>query len=291
MQKRAYTICGFAVGASAFGFFFRWLQNQVAFEKDTGMLISGTWGIILLCFVAMVAGLIAVRVYNFKVAEMIVPETVNTAFVGKTKYFSIAAWAIGGLMALGGVITLLNLRGGLHTGLYTITALFAILTGVSFPIICNASKSNYSPGLVSVLMTFPIAMYVFWLIGSYMEHATDPTIWSFAIEILAIAACLVAFYYMAGYPYGRPRAFRCTFMGLFAPFLCLTSLSDERMFGHTVCFIATAAMLLMETWLIVENMQDAKPKYKRIYQDGVSKVVPADEVPEDAIEVPETDAK
>ena len=41
MRKQAISICCSVLIAAAFGSFVRWIQNQAAFELETGLMIPG----------------------------------------------------------------------------------------------------------------------------------------------------------------------------------------------------------------------------------------------------------
>ena len=42
MRNSAYPICITTLVLAAFGAFFRWLQNQVSFDLDTGLAVRGS---------------------------------------------------------------------------------------------------------------------------------------------------------------------------------------------------------------------------------------------------------
>ena len=55
---------------------------------------------------------------------------------------------------------------------------------------------------------------------------------------------MLAFYYVAGHAYGRPRPFAAIFFCEFGAFSCFVTLPDERLFALQIMFFATAVMQL-----------------------------------------------
>lgn len=256
MRKNALIICCYVAAAGAFGTFIRWLQNQIVFDTETGLVNSSILNVLLplimigaaVLFVSLSAGLLK----KYKA-----PVTVQDAFRGTTMMFPIVAWIVAVLMIAGGFLTMLGSTDDRCRGLYAVVSALAILTGLCFPMVCTASVKRYSPGMVSAFMTVPILMMILWLVTAYKANASNPNTWVYAVEILATAAALIAFYFTAGYPYGRPRPFSTLVMAMTASFLCFTALADERYFGLQLMFLSCAGMLMTEVWMIVSNM---KPK-------------------------------
>jgi fluoride ion exporter CrcB/FEX len=82
---------------------------------------------------------------------------------------------------------------------------------------------------------------------------------SYAVEILAIAAALLGFYYMAGYAFGRVKPRSALYFDMLGAFLCIVSLADDGNFGEKLMFAAAASMLLFWAWMIVENLYLPEP--------------------------------
>ncbi len=237
----------------AFGAFFRWLQMQVARDSETGLINPSILNILLPAVIIAAAVVLWLRTRKLTDAETVFPTGMSEALRGLSLVYIVFAWVIAALAVLGGVLTIVSAALDSLRTMYVIIAVLAMLSGLSFPLICSASRSHYSPSLVSVFMTFPILMYCVWLIASYRANASNPNVWMFAIEIISICCVIVALFYVAGYAFGRPEPQKACYLSLFAAFMCMTTLSDSRYMGLELIILATAGMLLMYGWLIVKN--------------------------------------
>lgn len=293
MQKKALSVNAYVVAAGAFGAFFRWLQNQTAFEADTGLLKPGAINYIVPLVLLAAAFLFYRIVKGFKKQELTAPDDVWHAFRAKHLAYPVAYYCTAGLMIIGGFVTFVTARDFIGAGFFRVVALFAVLCGMTFPLICSAAKKKYSPSLVSTLMTLPIIMYCVWLIGSYKVNSSTPTVFAYAIEIIALCVIIIAFYYAAGFAFGKAVPQRAMFFIMLGAFMCVVTLADARLFGLQLILVATAAMFITENWLLVCNMQKAEPvKEKAPEKEEIPDelVVKAGEdkfIPEPTIEAPE----
>lgn len=237
----------------AFGAFFRWLQMQVARDSETGLINPSILNFLLPAVIIAAAIVLWLRTKKLTDAETVFPTGMSEALRGLSLVYIIFAWVIAALAVIGGIMTIVNSALDSLRGMYVIIAVLAMLSGLSFPLICTASRNHYSPSLVSVFMTFPILMYCVWLIASYRANASNPNVWIFAIEIIAVCFIILALFYVAGYAFGRPEPQKACYLSLFAAFMCMATLSDSRYMGLELIILATAGMLLMYGWLIVKN--------------------------------------
>ncbi|MEA4895774.1 MAG: hypothetical protein VB064_11000, partial [Oscillospiraceae bacterium] len=84
------------------------------------------------------------------------------------------------------------------------------------------------------------------LIASYKYSASDPVIWHFAPRLLTISSTVLAFYYIAGFVFNKPRPLASLYFSLLGTFLCLTVLADSYPLGEqliTVGFLAAMTLL------------------------------------------------
>ena len=136
-------------------------------------------------------------------------------------------------------------------------AVLAVVTGVVFArqMLAPGERENDAGALVCASM--PMVLLVFWLIVSYKVNIINPTISAYAVEILALCAALIAFYELAGFAYGRPKAVKSIFWSQFAAFLCITALPDDRAGAQQLMLVAVAGMLLFQSYLTASNIRPA----------------------------------
>ena len=192
---------------------------------------------------------------------------------------------------------MLDLAVDAQRGLYTVIACLAILCGLSFPLICSAAHKRYSPGLTSLFMTLPVVMYCLWLIACYKANSNNPNLWVYAIEIITVCCLIIAFYYTAGFPYGKAKPRHAAFFCMMGAFLGIVTLADSRYLGLQLILLGSVGMLIMENWLLIQNRADKADEAEAAPApaDGAEKAVKpaqadtaadAEDVPEPTIEAP-----
>ena len=67
MRKNAWVICCCTAVLAAFGIFFRWLQDQVCFEAETGLAVRGSiWPYAVALMIVIAAVVLAVVCFRMK---------------------------------------------------------------------------------------------------------------------------------------------------------------------------------------------------------------------------------
>lgn len=290
----------------AFGAFFRWLQMQVARDTETGMINPSILNILLPLLIVAAAVVLWLRTRKLTDDQTVFPTGMSEALRGLSILYIIFAWIIAALAVLGGIMTIVETSLDSLRTMYVLVAVLGMLSGLSFPLICSASRSHYSPSLMSIFMALPILMYCVWLIASYRSNANNPNVWMFAIEILAICCAILALFYVAGYAFGRPDPHKACYLSLLGAFMCITTLADSRHMGLELIILATVGMLLMYSWLIIKNRcakEDLPSEAEKIAspepetksddeaEDTVIEPGPDEAAPEPTIEAPVRKAK
>ena len=115
---------------------------------------------------------------------------------------------LGALLAVGGAWLMISSGTLSSPGLQRVLAALTIVTGAAFIWqMLSIGDGETTSGTV-VCASMPIVLLAFWLIVSYKVNIINPTISAYAVEILALCAALIAFYELAGFAYGRPKATR-----------------------------------------------------------------------------------
>ena len=164
---------------------------------------------------------------------------------------------LGALLAVGGAWLMISSGTLSSPGLQRVLAALTIVTGAAFIWqMLSIGDGETTSGTV-VCASMPIVLLAFWLIVSYKVNIINPTVSAYAVEILALCAALIAFYELAGFAYGRPKAIRSIFWSQFAAFLCITALPDDRTGGQQLMLAAIAGMLLFQSYLTASNIRPA----------------------------------
>lgn len=267
MRKLALTITSTTCVFSAFGVFSRWLQNMTAFEEN-GLYKSGSlWGValMLLC-IAAAAVLYGFTLYFRKNLNLASPPDMAAALKGATVLHKPVLILVALIMTAGGVLLLFTAGdaetplGADFSTLLRVLALLGILSVGGFVGMTMGRGGETPEGSpreagFCIASALPIVFCCFWLIVSYRQDAVTSVVWSYAPEILAIASSLLAFYFVAGYAYGRPRPFSALFFCQFGAYMCFVTLPDERLMAMQLMFVGLAGMQLFISWLIVSNLR------------------------------------
>ena len=239
---------------AAFGGFLRWLQNQVSFEKDTGLAVRGSiWPYVVALWLVVGAVYFLVVIKRMQGKERVrLPNTFAAAYRPDYLLIPVLSLVFGLIMMVGGAILLLRTPlAELQRSLLVILGGAAVFTGLSFPIyLLRAGEEDPPSTLRAVLGALPVALFAFWLVVSYKMHIVNPTISAYALEIVTISACVIGFFRLAGFAFESPKPGRAAFWGSYSAFLCLMSLADSRYLGSQLLLISAAGMMLLQVWQI-----------------------------------------
>ncbi len=252
MHDKSLKFCGYTLIMGIFGAFFRWAQGISAYEPDTGLAISGsTWSYILLGFLIICALSFIFTVRRFRKESF--PSQYSQALQIDLRLVGVIGLIIAAVMAIGGLITLFSAVTAPISVFDAVTGAFAIICAISFaafissPVRDHAKARGAAAGLIVVLF------FCFWLIATYKSFASEPVIWRFAPRILAICAAILGYYFMAGYPYGRPKPLLCLYFCQLGAFLLIVTLADSFKFGEQLIALSAAAGLLVLSYTILSR--------------------------------------
>lgn len=255
--KNPLTVSCFVCAAGSFGAFFRWLQNMLSFEKDTVsyLMLPTAWPLIMIMYTLCVALIFVTLIRKLYKRGFTAQSDMRRAFRCKTFLLPILSWVVGGLMMIGGLVTIIGIEPTDSRELLTLVGLLAIVSGLCFPGVCTSSLRKFSPNMVFMFMLAPVLLLCTWLIYSYTIHATIPEPWVYLVEVVALSVSIFAFLLNLGYPADRIRAKPAMFFSMLGSFFCFMTLSDERSAGLTILMLSVALMLLIENWLVISNMR------------------------------------
>lgn len=257
MRKKSLVLCCVTCVFGAFGAFFRWLQDITGFEKDSGLYISGNiWSTAIVAACIGAAFVLLIMVLELKKKEKLaLPEDYAAALGSPGKFYRLLYRILSAVMAVGAVMVLFSSSKDNYPMLQIVLAVLGLSAAGGFLLMNAATQRKREPPMNCFGATLIIALYCFWLVVSYRENAISPAVWGYAMEVLALACTLVAFYYVASVPFGKPRPFAAIFFSQLGAFLCLVTLPDDRWTGQQVMFVATAGMLLFFSWMLIMNLR------------------------------------
>ena len=105
MRKNAWVICCCTAVLAAFGTFFRWLQDQVCFEANTGLAVRGSiWPYAVALMIVIAAVVLAVVCFRMKnQPHTYFPDSLPAALAASPRVRAIGGIVLGALLAVGGL--------------------------------------------------------------------------------------------------------------------------------------------------------------------------------------------
>ena len=263
MRNNALTICCGVCVAGAFGVFTRWMQDLTAFDEH-GLYVRGNiWGAVLLLLCIAAAGAMLGAIWYLKNHEHLVsPAGFGAAHAGGGVIRRAAWLIIAVFMAVACFALLLTAGSSQYASLLRVLALLGLLADAGFAGMAAAGgrgdkESSGASPLVCLACVLPVAFCCFWLVVSYRQDAATAVVWRYGPEISAIACSLLAFYYLAGHAFGRPRAYTAMFFCACGAFLCFTALPDSRLMALQLLLAGSALMQLFFLASLAANLRRA----------------------------------
>ena len=257
MRSEAYKLTGFTAVISALGFLIRWLQGMQIIDPDTGLATPGAGisvvMVLFLCLTAAALALMTRRLGRYDLPTE--PERAMAQSSVIARWICLAAAA---LIAVSGLILLV------HTPEQTVMGQMFVNRLCGLGCLCGAAGTLLltlwadQPQRASGRCVASALLIVFgclWLVNVYKIVTTDPVIWRFVVEILAICAALLAFYYAEGYQFGEPAPRRTIFCSCYGAMLCVMSAVDQHSLADGILYVAVAALLLAWSFLLVLNLR------------------------------------
>lgn len=253
MQKKPLMFCGFTAMMGIFGAFLRWLQNMLAFEEETQLAVTySPWHFIVILYLVGFAIFLWQFVRRYKTYEM--PMQYPDAFRCNSKFWKASAILFTVIMVLGALIAMFRSvttdKGNIFE---LVLGLFAVVCAINFMAFVDGThgKNPRNGGFASIVI---VLFFCYRLIATYKAFAADPVVWHFAIQLLAVSAALLAFYYIAGFAYKAPKMLPTLFFSNLGAFLSITSCADDVSIGHNLIAVATAGILLLISYAQLSNL-------------------------------------
>lgn len=239
-----------------FGAFLRWLQNAGAYDPETGCITPwhGTTIALLLYCVFAVALLLAIDLLWLR---RYVRSSDAAALRCASRLPAVLSWICAGAFVLAACILMFSAAQSRYPLAQRLLGAFGILAGLSFPFL--PGKQDGSGHVLGRTAASALTLFCcFWLVCSWRSHSENPEVWVFVMEILAIAASTVAFYYIAAYHFGAGRGGRALPAVQLAAFFDLVTLFDARSTVQRLMILVFAGMLLLLETLLIGNLEEPR---------------------------------
>ena len=129
MQKKSLEVSCYVCGAGAFGVFFRWLQDQMAFD-DARLAERSVFNYLVPLLILAAALLFNRFIEQAKSEKLYIPRDYCQALRNEGKLYTLARWVCGLVMVLGGVLLISSCETDKDAKLMFILAGLAIASGL-----------------------------------------------------------------------------------------------------------------------------------------------------------------
>ena len=216
MRRFGFVMPGMALALGAAGYVCRGRELAAA---QSGVIGTETTVMLALSVAAGIVFLIASVLCARRFATK---ENFSKAFGGTSVQLTLVQMLLGAVFMLVGVLCTVSpdLFEGYSVSVQRIFGALGVASGAAVAMLAlHAYKGSRKSGWVGLFSVIPALFLCMWIVIVYRSNATNPDISSFGYDCLAIAAAAFAFYYWAGYVYGRRGLFRTLFSALAAIYL------------------------------------------------------------------------
>lgn len=250
MRKKSFELCGFTVVMGIFGAFLRWLQATSVFEPETGLARPNAFMSYALALIIL-ATAAALIFWVRSLKNLSHPDKYPEVMAREASAYPLVAIILGALIALGGVMTTI---GSLQSRSIfdLISGLLAIVCAISLTMLIRNAQKN---GSGAKFFSLAIVLFLcFWLVATYKACSSDPVIWHFAPRLLAVSASLLAFFYVAGFAFERPRFLSTLYFCQLSSFLCIITLADPLPLAEKIIFLSLALSTQLISLALINNI-------------------------------------
>ena len=251
MQREAWTYSLTGAVLGAFCMLLRWLQCQMILAAETGLPTLRA-PVSFLLVLALAAAASALWVLSGRLGAGRSHDEPEEALAISNRLVS-ALLALAGLLAGAGGLLMFLIEDSMLLRFVGLGGVLAAAVLALYP-----SLSRWS-GFGAFLSLVPVLFFSLWLVIFYKDYVSiDPILWSYAMEVLAIAGCLFAAYRLSGYLYYRINSRRTVFACALAVMLCMCVLMDDVSAGARVLFAGWAVGYGVLCWVLWRNMPPAE---------------------------------
>lgn len=261
MRNNAFNLCLTTFVAGIFGFFLRWLQTLNGFEENglaipgalTGIVFAVYSVVVLLAFAAINRVYLRKKSLGDKAFEVLRPGNFIPGAV---------LWAVAVVMAIDCLVLMFSADFARYPTMQRMMSALGIFSALCLPFILQrkAEAEKDEGGIGGIAAVIPVLFGCLWMVTAYRIESENPVLWSCVIEMLAIIAVTLSFYYIAAFFYGRAKPVRGLFIMQLAVYLCMCTLMDNHSGAEKILFGCLAAALLVFEFVLLGNVQEKETK-------------------------------
>lgn len=251
MQKRAWTYTMAGTVFAAVTVMLRWLQVQMVFDAETGLpTLHAPITTLLVAALLIVAAVLWWM--SGKMRTDCAPEEPEDALALPHRE---AGWILTAVAVLAAVGSLYLFFTEADT-MMKVAALLGLLAALVLAVLPQLPRWGAFGAALSVL---PVLFFCLWLVVFYKQNAANPILWSYGMEILAIAMCLLAAFRLSAYLFYRAKPRRTIFACMLALVTSLATLTDSVSLGGRAVLGGWGIGSAVMCWIIIGNFVPPAP--------------------------------
>lgn len=252
MQKKAwiYTMAGTVL--AAFTVMLRWLQTQTVFDAETGLPTLHA-PLTTMLVAALLLAAAALWWLSGRMGADNAPEEPEQALALPHRETGWILIATAALAAIGSAYLFFTEDG-------TLMKAAALLGILSAPVLAMMPQLPRWGGFGAALSVLPVLFFCLWLVVYYKDNAANPILWSYGMEILSIAMCLLAVFRLSAYLFYRANPRRAIFACMLALVTSLSSLTDGVSLGSRAVLGGWGIGAAVMCWIIIYNFLPPVPE-------------------------------
>ncbi|MCL2045548.1 MAG: hypothetical protein FWG88_04100 [Oscillospiraceae bacterium] len=256
MGKQAIIMPSFAVATGAVGYFLRQMERRFVFDSFTGLPERGAAITYALIWSSMAFLLIsALFAYRVKIGFYSLPGFENAFRTDPLAYPM--SFVLIGVLWLGATVRYyfnLSAQNALAGPQYAFLALCA-LSAISLALFALEVYQDPRKKTKQALSVVPAMFMCFWLVYYYRQNASNPILLSYAYHCLALIASALAFYFLAGFLFGRAAPSKTILAFLAAIYFSLVTLADTQNNSIRLIFVLIIATNFIYASMLISNLQ------------------------------------
>lgn len=235
---------------SSFGFTARWAQSSI-FDENGLATAGATASHVLISYSIMVIigfAILLRPLRNFEVRP-------GVSYALRCDDVIYKALSRAGAICLIAAGVMLMLKSNNYESLQQLIFILGALACVAGASVAYISASDDDTAGVWVATLMPIIFLCLWLITAYKQHGTNPVVWQYAVEIIAIACATEAVFLVSGFAFDKPKIFPCLMFCLISAFFMFMTLGDIKEIEFSLCLIGIALYCASAMFAIMQNIK------------------------------------
>ena len=258
MRKIALTFTVTTLVLGVFGAFFRWLQLMNAFDKETGFPVPGapiTVVLIVYCVLAAAAFCLLTALWLGRYEGASGAEIALKCATGVPMILS---WVLCAAFAASACVLLFSAGASLTPMLQRLFGAFGILAALAIPFLFGKNGGSGAGAMGRTAAAVLTVFFCFWTVFDYKSVSSDPIIWNYAFEILAVTVSTLAIYHVTTFYYGIGKLPRTLVLLQLGVFLNISVIFEQRSAPLNIMLGVSAALQLLLEFLLIENMREKR---------------------------------